>query len=168
MTADEFSDPNTRMLFFTLCDLSRVPWSTMSAPTDGRVEVHIVGPHRVELEWPDIVHIHYGGDVELEHFLAFDEVMLAIPPPTRLLLLRDARGGGVVAQETRRHIASRERDSRLVAIATYGSSFQSKTVFSNMNRAMRTVRQDTVPVAFFETETEARAWLREQKAESSE
>jgi hypothetical protein len=120
----------------------------------------MVGPHRIDLEFPDIVHIHYCGDVEIGHFLGFDEVILALPPPPQLLyLLRDARQGGLVTAETRAHIAKTNTGTRWVGIVTYGSSFQTRTVFSNMNRALKTVRTSTVPVEFFDTEAEARAWI---------
>jgi hypothetical protein len=132
----------------------------MPASTDRRVESHVVGPHRVELEFPDIVHIHYGGDVELAHFFAFNETMLALPPPPLpLYLLRDARNGGFVAAETRAHIANHDTKSRFVAIATYGSSFQTKTVFANMSRAIKVVRQNSIPTEFFDTEDEAREFI---------
>lgn len=131
----------------------------MSAPTSRRVESHVVGPHRVDLEFPDVVHVHYGGDVELSHHQAFYQVMRALPPAIPLYLLRDARCGGLVAAETRKHIVANTEPSRFVAIATYGSSFQTKTVFLNMSRALRTMRQNRVPVEFFDTETEARAYL---------
>jgi len=136
----------------------------MPASTERRVESHVVGPHRIDLEFPDLVHVHYGGDIELAHFLAFEETMLALPPPPLpLYLLRDARNGGFVTAETRAHIANPDTQSRFVAIATYGSSFQTKTVFSNMNRAIKVVRPSTIPVEFFETEAEARRWLAEQQ-----
>ena len=124
-----------------------------------------VGPHRIELEVRDIVHIHYGGDVELTHFHGFNDVMTLFPPTTPLYLLRNARGGGVVAPETRNYIATKLVQSRFIAIATYGASFQSKTVFSNMNRATRITRPESgIPVVFFDTEEEARDWLHEYRA----
>lgn len=135
----------------------------MSVSGEPRVEVHVVGPHRVDLEFPDLVHIHYYGDVELEHYIGFNEVMVALPRSSSLYLLRDARHGGLVTPETRRRIATTHQDGKFVAILTYGSSFQTKTVFANMNRALRTMRPDTgapqAPVEFFETETDARAWI---------
>lgn len=140
----------------------------MAAPQKNRVEARDVGPHRIELEFPDLVHIHYGGDVELAHFLGFNEFMEALPPLIPLYLLRDARAGGLVTPETRKHIATGATPSRFVAIATYGSSFQTKTVFSNMNRAMRTMRPHEVPVEFFDTESEARARIAEHREASGD
>jgi hypothetical protein len=126
-----------------------------------------IGPHRIELEPPNIVHIHYGGDVELAHFQGFNDVMTIFPQSTPLYLLRNARNGGVVAPETRKYIATTTEQSRFVAIATYSASFQSKTVFSNMSRAMRSTRPaGTIPIGFFDTEDEARAWLAHLQADS--
>ncbi len=124
-----------------------------------RITTHEVGPHRVDLEFPDVVHIHYVGDVELAHFLGFNDVMRALPPSIPLYLLRDARCGGLVTAEVRQYIANKLEDSRFIAIATYGSSFQTKTVFSNMNRAIRVKRPNEVTVEFFSSENDARAWL---------
>lgn len=138
----------------------------MLAINERRVISRVVGPHRIDLEFPDFVHIHYGGDVELAHFLAFDEVMLALPPPPMpIYLLRNATHGGLVSPETRAHLALQGTPSRFVAIATYGSSFQTKTVFSNLNRALKTVRPNDVVVDFFETEEAARTWLDLQKTQ---
>lgn len=120
---------------------------------------HEVGPHRVDLEFPDVVHIHYVGDVELAHFLGFYDVMRALPPNIPLYLLRDARCGGLVTAEVRQYIASKLDESRFIAIATYGSSFQTKTIFSNMNRALRVKRPNEVAVEFFSSENDARAWF---------
>ncbi len=135
----------------------------MSETWNQRVETRDVGPHRIELEFPDVVHIHYGGDVELSHFLTFNEFMEALPPSIPLYLIRDARNGGLVTPETRKHIATTSTNSRFVAILTYGSSFQTKTVFANINRAMRTIRPNVVPVEFFESVAEARAWIAEHR-----
>lgn len=140
----------------------------MFAPHSHILVSQSVGPHRIELESPDIVHIHYVGDVEITHFQGFNEVMVFFPPTTPLYLLRNARNGGVVAQETRKHIATTPQQSRFAAIATYGASFQSKTVFSNMNRAIKTTRRaDLIPIEFFDTEQQARAWIEQRRADSS-
>jgi hypothetical protein len=120
----------------------------------------IVGPHRIELESPDLVHVHYHGDVELEHFHGFDTVMAVMPMERRLYLLRNAHNGGTLAPETRKHIASLNVPHRFAAVATYGASFQSKTVFTNLGRALKTIRPDsTVPSDYFDDENDARSWL---------
>jgi hypothetical protein len=136
----------------------------MSVTHDQDAEGYVVGPHRLVLEFPDVVHVHYGGDVELAHFLAFDELTLRIPPPTLLYLLRDARHGGLITPETRKHIATNDEGRRFAAVATYGSSFHTKTVFANVTRALRTMRSRGTPVEFFDTESEARAWIAEHRA----
>jgi hypothetical protein len=131
----------------------------MYASRDHRVESRVVGSHRIDLEFPDVVHIHYGGDVEPAHYLAFQEFITDLLPETPLYFLRDARKGGFVAAETRKHIVANANESKFIAVITYGSSFQTKTVFDNMNRALRTIRGTTVPIEFFDTEAEARAWI---------
>ncbi len=118
-----------------------------------------VGPHRLEYEAPDIVHIHYDGPVEVAHFKAFDAVVTSIPPPTRVYLLRDARKGGFVGPETRKFIAENVDVNRVAASVTYGSSFQAKTVATMMNMALRRLQHGAPDAVFFDTEDEARAWI---------
>lgn len=131
----------------------------MSVPSDRRIVAHSVGPHRIDVEFPDVVHIHYDGEVRLAHFVAFDEIIKAsLPPSIPLYLLRDARNGGFVAAETRKHIVTKPKES-FQAVLTYGASFQSKTVFENMNRAIRVMKPAAVQIEFFSTEAEAREWL---------
>lgn len=133
----------------------------MAVRSTHRIISHNVGPHVIDLEFPDLVHIHYVGNVELTHFLGFNDAMKALPPETPLYLLRDARLGGLVTADTRQHIANRVDNSRFAAIATYGSSFQTKTVFSNMNRALRRMQPYETPVKFFTSEQDARQWFAE-------
>jgi hypothetical protein len=118
-----------------------------------------VGPHFIAYEPPDIVHIHYDGPVEVAHFKAFDAVVTSIPRPTRVYILRDGRKGGFVGPETRKYIAENVDVTRVAATVTYGSSFQTKTVSAMVNLALRRLNPMTGESVFFDTETEARAWI---------
>jgi len=121
--------------------------------------VHQVGPHILKFEPPDVVHIHYNGDVELAHFLAFQELLVTIEDTSRTFLLRDARKGGFVKQEARAYIVRAAKWTKFAALVTYGSSFQSRTVYSLVTTAIHRIRNDDAPAVFFDTEEEARAWI---------
>jgi hypothetical protein len=118
-----------------------------------------VGPHQVEIELPDIMHIHLNGDVEVEHFRGFYDLIVAFPPPTIIYVLRDARRGGAVSMQARKYIARNANMDQVAAIVNYGSSFHTRTVLSMMSRAFRLINNRMPPAIFFETEVEARAWI---------
>lgn len=118
-----------------------------------------VGPHKVEFEPPDILHIHYFGEVLLEQFKIFDAMVLSVPPPTRVYLLRDARHGGLITPDVRAYIATNVDVTRVACMVTYGSSFQTRTVSTMVSKAVRHLKPDAAPAMFFETENEARAFL---------
>jgi hypothetical protein len=129
------------------------------------VEIHEVGPHRVEIERPDVFHIHYSGDIDAAHFKAFGELIQTIPAPIPIYLLRDARNGGIHKREARED-AARKGEGRLAAIVTYGSSFHGRTLFTMLNKATR-ILDPRIPIAvFFETEADARAWIAKHRSQS--
>jgi len=122
-----------------------------------------VGPHQVEFEPPDILHIHYFGDVTLEQFKVFDSMVLSVPPPTRIYILRDARKGGLVTAEVRAYVATRVDVTRIAGMVTYGSSFQTRTVSTMMAKAVHHLKPESAPAVFFAAENEARAFIAMQR-----
>lgn len=122
-----------------------------------------VGPHELEIELPDILHIHYHGDVELEHFKVFDATVLRMSQPVPVYILRDAREGGNPSPETRSYIAKNVDVSRIIALVTYGSSFQARTITTMLNKAMRRLHEETGVSVFFDTESEARVWINKHR-----
>jgi hypothetical protein len=124
---------------------------------------HDVGPHRLEFERPDIVHIRYDGYVNLEQFKAFDEIIMSFPEPPLLYLLRDARRGGMTLPETRAQMVKAAHVARWRAVATYGASFQARTIVTLTNKAIRILKEDGPTLAFLDTEAEARAWIEEHR-----
>jgi hypothetical protein len=126
---------------------------------DKQVEVHQVGPHVLELEKPDIVHIHYDGDVELEHFLVFDELIARFTPPTGVYLLRDRRRGGFVTRATREYVGQKANISHILIAITYGASFQTRTAFQMMSKGATRIRGISNSAVFVETEEEGRTWI---------
>lgn len=129
--------------------------------------VHHIGPHVLELEPPDVVHVHYDGDVHVEHFITFQQIMTDFAGSRQLYLLRDARKGGFVRQEAREFIAKKVQSKLLTMMVTYGSSFQARTVFAMMSSAARHIRSEAAPAYFFDTEEEARAWIAQHRAQAT-
>jgi len=124
---------------------------------------HDVGHHRLEIERPDIVHIHYMGDVNLEQFNTFDEIINNIPAPRELYLLRNAHRGGTTSPETRAKMVQTMHVMRWRAVVTYGASFHAQTVVTLTNKAIRILKEDGPPLAFLDSEEEARAWIAEHR-----
>jgi hypothetical protein len=118
-----------------------------------------VGPHRVEFEPPDTLHIHYFGDVTLEQFKVFDAMVVSVTPPTRVYLLRDAREGGLVTSEVRSYVAAHVDVTRIASMVTYGSSFQTRIVSTMMAKAVQHLKPESSQAEFFATEGEARAFI---------
>lgn len=119
-----------------------------------------VGPHKVEFEPPDILHIHYFGEIVLEQFKIFDAMAISVPPPTRVYILRDARNGGLVTPEVRAYVANHVDVSRIASMVTYGSSFQTRTVSTMMAKAVQHLKPvAAAPAVFFATENEARSFI---------
>lgn len=140
----------------------------MSEGNGHATEVHRVGPHILEIEPPDVAHVHYDGDVELEHFKAFDDIISAIPPPIRVYILRDARRGGFITPEARAYAAKKVDVARVAAVVTYGSSFQARTVVAMMNKAVKLINSvnSGAGAVFFDSEQQARAWIAEHRVRS--
>jgi hypothetical protein len=137
----------------------------MTQPIPEAGNIHRIGPHWAQIEPPDILHIHYGGDIEIEHHRLFGVLMDTFPPEVRIYILRDARGGGAETAETRAFIAKHVVASRFGGIVTYGSSFHHNTVLMMMNRIMRRSNADTPKALFFDTEVEARAYIEKTRAQ---
>ena len=131
-------------------------------------ESHEVGPHRLEIERPDVVHIRYDGDVNLEQFKAFDEIINKISSPRQLYLLRDAHRGGTTSPETRAKMVQSVHVMRWRAVVTYGASFHARTVVTLTNKAIRILKEEGPAVAFLDTEAEARAWIAEHRKQSED
>lgn len=118
-----------------------------------------VGPHKVEFEPPDILHIHYFGEILLEQFKILDAMVLSVPPPTRVYILRDARHGGLTTAEVRAYIATKVDIRRIAKMVTYGSSFQAQIVSSMMAKAVKHLKPESGGAEFFATENEARMFI---------
>lgn len=121
------------------------------------------GPHLMRIEHPDILFLALHGPVELEHFQRFHEAMAETCPTTRLYLLRDARHGGFVTPDARAYISRHAIIDRIAAVVSFGASFQTRTVMTMMNRAMRTFHAREPEIFFADNESEARSWIEKHR-----
>jgi hypothetical protein len=117
------------------------------------------GPHLMRVEHPDVLFLRLRGPVEVAHFEMFHQAMDEIRFPTRLYLLRDARNGGFVTPEARAYISRHSIIDRIEAVVTFGASFQTRTVMTMMNRAMRTFHSREPEITFADDEIKARKWV---------
>jgi hypothetical protein len=117
------------------------------------------GPHLLRVEQPDILFLRLFGPVEQEHFRIFHQAMSEIPASLRIYLLRDARNGGFVTPDARAYISRHSVIDRIEAVVSFGASFQTRTVMTMMNRAMRTFHSREPEIAFFDDESSARVWI---------
>lgn len=123
------------------------------------IATHEIGLHRASIELPDILHVHYVGDVGLDDFKRLDSLVVQFPGTGRVYVLRDGREGGQTTLETRAYMARAARVDRLRAVVSYGTSFRARTLIDMSNRAIKALRQEGPELAFFETEEEARHWI---------
>jgi hypothetical protein len=113
----------------------------------------------MRVEAPDVLFLRLHGPVQVDHFQIFHQAMQEISFPTRLYLLRDARNGGFVTPEARAYISRHSIIERIAAVISFGASFQTRTVMTLMNRAMRTFHSREPEIAFADSETGARQWI---------
>jgi hypothetical protein len=142
----------------------------MSASGTDNFAVHQVGLHQALIELPDILHIHYQGDVSLEEFKIFDAFVANFPGSGFLYVLRDARRGGETSLETRAYMARAAQIERLRAVVSYGSTFYARMLVDMSSRAIRSIRslkKRSPETAFFSSEEEARAWIVRDRASIS-
>jgi SpoIIAA-like len=140
----------------------------MSSSAGPIIAVHDVGPHRVTIELPDIMHVRYDGDVSIDEFKVMDAFVANFPGNGAVYVLRDARRGGQTSLETRAYMARAARVTRLRAVVSYGSSFRSRTLVDMTQKAIKALRQEGPEVAFFETEEEARLWILQRRDQCCE
>lgn len=126
-----------------------------------------IGTHLLRVEPPDLLFIRQRGPFLLEQcVLIFDEARKLAAAAGPILWLTDARELGEVAPDTRRFIGESGSDQFTRASAVFGLSFTQRAVAQFVSKAVALIRGGKpVPLKFFETEAEARAWLAEHRSE---
>jgi len=122
-----------------------------------------VGPHRVTIEWPDVLYLQLDGDVDLDHIKAFLEAVAEFPADVHIL--RDARRSRIVTAPAREHMLKHMPKGKAVSFISFGAPFHARTVISMLAKAIRLLRHDSPIVGFTSTEAEARAWIDKIRAD---
>lgn len=127
--------------------------------------IHDVARHKVHIELPDVLHIHYDGDVSLDEFKVMDDFVANYPGNEFIYVLRNARHGGQTSLETRTYMARFARTRRIRAIVTYGASFQGRMLVDMTRRAIHALKKEGPELAFVSSEEEARDWIATSRKE---
>lgn len=136
----------------------------MSSSAGQIIATYDVGPHRLTLELPDIMHVCYDGDVNIEEFKVMDAQVANFPGNGLVYVLRDARRGGQTSLETRAYMARAAKIDRLRAVVSFGATFYARTLVDMSARAIKALRQEGPELVFVDTEEQARLWIAECRA----
>jgi hypothetical protein len=80
-----------------------------------------------------------------------------------VLVLSDARRTGAFPASARKVMVDGLRSVRFDAIALFGASFSVRVIALLAAKSVQILTRQSYPVAFFDTEVEARAWLRSRR-----
>jgi SpoIIAA-like len=130
---------------------------TTMIPTEVRV-----GLHTVRLEPPDLVVITLVGDIRVEdvHGLIAEMHDFGQKHPKPFLIVDATRLGRFPPAARKAGMGLDERGHGRV-FAVVGADFHQRVVLTLMVKALTLIRRVPVPPsAFFDTEAEARAWIR--------
>lgn len=125
-----------------------------------------VGKHQHRFELPDLYVVQTIGDVSESDMVSQINALRALAPVVKqgIFWLADVRHMGAFNPAARRAAAAAgSSDLREVVrgSAVYGASFGTRVLVTLMSRAVRLLNPSrSRPVAFVETEAEARAFLR--------
>ena len=127
-----------------------------SGQKDARVELGI--------ESSGIVVLRFTCDIDEERMreaIAF--IRRGAEATGGVLILCDYQGASSIEPAARKMVLEGLRGVRLEAVAFVGVSFHLRVLATLMTKAFQIVTKQSYPVRFFGTETEAHAWLLEQR-----
>lgn len=127
-----------------------------SGQKDARVELGI--------DSNGIVVLRFTVDIDEERMreaIAF--VRRGAEATGRVLILCDYQGARSIEPAARAMVLEGLRGVRLEAVAFVGVSFHLRVLATLMTKVFQIVTKQSYPVRFFDTETEARAWLLDQR-----
>jgi len=140
-----------------------------SLPNERRTMEVACGPHRIRFEPPDVGYTLWNGDVTGEQMQKILDATAAwLGPNGRLYGLADMRRIGRVSSEARQIAAQHPRADCFAALACFGAKFETRVLLGLTQRAAKLLgRRPPFPMAFFDDEASARAFLdaeREKRA----
>jgi hypothetical protein len=123
--------------------------------------------HKVRVEG-DLVYSVWNGPSTLEEVQAYHAIMeRVIAEHGRVFCLIDMRKAHRPPPEARKWITEWSQRFRVTAVACFGTSFTVRTFANLLVRAIRLVKGPEGVIAFFDTEAQARAFLRGERARPS-
>lgn len=130
------------------------------APGDNPNEIY-VGAHLFRWEPPDIGYLCYRGDLDGPAMIALrDEGRRFTVGLPQVFTLVQMAHLGKVSMEARKQSAQGGKDVNMRGIAIVGASAPLRLISSLVSRAFDLLNGNTDnPTRFFETESEARAWI---------
>lgn len=131
----------------------------MSIHNDPSEQWFEAGPHRFRFEPPDVLFMYFNGPVEVGHFHEFYSTAMKLSSNGRIYIVRDTRNGGLLGAKTRSAVIKTVDPQRVIAIISYGSSFQLRVIVTMLTKAMRTFKRSAPLAVFVDTEEEARTWI---------
>lgn len=131
-----------------------------------------IGKHQHRFEPPDLYVVRIDGDVSGQEIRVQIDAIQALAQRTgkSIFWLADIAKMGSIKPDARRAMAeaNQEAHTALAGSAMFGASFTSRVMINLLVRAVRILRASKQrPVAFVETEAEARAFLDEHRKNSA-
>ena len=124
-----------------------------------------VGRHRIYLEPPDLFIVVLDGDVSVSDVRGIHDAIDAFQEDKEfILILVDSSRLGVMTPGARKAATRSDAGRRMRAFAVYGASFAQRVILMLVVKAFALLKgDDALPVASFETEAQARAWIAERR-----
>jgi len=122
---------------------------------------HQIGAHSVTREESGLLFVQYVGDLSGPDITSVYDAFEALANGEKdVLVLNDLRRVRDVSAAARRRAGDDPRAAIFGAVAAFGASFAVRILANVSATAVRVLGVGIkAPVAFFETEDEARAWL---------
>jgi hypothetical protein len=127
----------------------------------------IAGKHITYFEEPDIIYMKFGGAVTTDDAFELLRRQIAMAEDRKLLFfVIDAEDLDNIAPEGRKAVAETLKEIPLRGMAVIRAPLKAKVVTKLVITAINLFRKDSKlnPIAFFDTEEEARVWLAARRA----
>lgn len=126
-----------------------------------------IGAHKVRIE-PDLIFLQLSGSIssaETTQILAlFEESMRKSGP---LYLLFDNSRSPIVSTDARRLFVQWQRSNSLAGVANYGGGVVQRTLVLLLRNAARLLGYPLPLFIYAANEAEARAWIKQHRAQTS-
>jgi hypothetical protein len=124
-----------------------------------------IGKHVVRTEPPDVFIVEFVGDLSLDEMRRiFAEQKQFEAGKEYILLLSDMSNAGSVSAEARKIIPTESKGTVCRGMAIYGASFHVRVLATLVTTAARLLNKfSNYPTHFFDTEAQAREWLKERR-----